>query len=48
MGRNLHNAIFEPAALSLRIAHAARHVPACDQPYRQYDWAELWSELFLD
>lgn len=39
---NLHNAIFEPSVLTTWIAHATRHAPACDQPYRRHSWAELF------
>lgn len=39
---NLHDAIFEPAALTLWIAHASRHRPACDEPYVKYTWDELF------
>lgn len=42
MKSNLHNVIFEPGALTLWIAHAGRHQPACDQPYRQLTWADLF------
>ncbi|MCX7887753.1 MAG: C45 family autoproteolytic acyltransferase/hydrolase, partial [Verrucomicrobiae bacterium] len=42
MRSNLHNAIFEPAALTLWIAHASRRKPACDQPYVKYTWDELF------
>ncbi|MBI5394514.1 MAG: peptidase C45 acyl-coenzyme A:6-aminopenicillanic acid acyl-transferase [Verrucomicrobia bacterium] len=42
MRSNLHNAIFEPPTLTTWIAHATRHAPACDQPYQQYMWAELF------
>jgi len=44
MRSNLHNAIFEPPTLTTWIAHAARHAPACDQPYRRYRWAELFGD----
>lgn len=44
MRSNLHNAIFEPPTLTTWIAHAARHGPACDQPYRRHTWAELFGE----
>ncbi|MCX7823929.1 MAG: C45 family autoproteolytic acyltransferase/hydrolase [Verrucomicrobiae bacterium] len=44
MRSNLHNAIFEPPTLTTWIAHASRHAPACDQPYRRYTWAELFGE----
>lgn len=39
---NLHNAIFEPSALRLWIAHATRHNPACDEPYAEYTWPRLF------
>jgi hypothetical protein len=42
MKSNLHNAIFEPPALTLWIAHASRHRPACDEPFVKYTWAELF------
>jgi hypothetical protein len=42
MKSNLHNAIFEPPTLTLWIAHASRHEPACDKPYVKYTWAELF------
>jgi hypothetical protein len=42
MRSNLHNAIFEPPTLTTWIAHASRHAPACDQPYRRYTWTELF------
>jgi len=44
MKSNLHNAIFEPPALTLWVAHASRHGPACDQPYVKYTWAELFPQ----
>lgn len=42
MRSNLHNAIFEPPALTLWVAHASRRQPACDQPYVKYSWEELF------
>jgi hypothetical protein len=41
---NLHTAIFEPPTLTTWIAHASRHGPACDQPYRRYTWTELFGD----
>lgn len=40
---NLHNVIFEPQHLRLHVADATRARPACDQPYREYTWDELFS-----
>jgi len=42
MKSNLHNAIFEPPTLSVWIAHASRHRPACDEPYIHYRWEDLF------
>jgi len=44
MKSNLHNAIFEPPALTLWITHASRHEPACDKPYVKYTWDELFPD----
>ncbi|MCX6910801.1 MAG: C45 family autoproteolytic acyltransferase/hydrolase [Verrucomicrobia bacterium] len=42
MKSNLHDAIFEPAALTLWIANASRHRPACDERFVKTTWAELF------
>jgi len=42
MKSNLHDAIFEPAALTLWIANASRHRPACDEPFVKYTWDGLF------
>jgi len=42
MKSNLHDAIFEPSALTLWIAHASRHRPACDEPFIRYTWDDLF------
>jgi len=42
MKSNLHNALFEPSALRLWVAHASRTGPACDQPYAAYRWDDLF------
>ncbi|MFA6563233.1 MAG: C45 family peptidase [Verrucomicrobiia bacterium] len=42
MGANLHDAIFEPPSLTLWIANASRHRPACDEPFVKYTWDELF------
>lgn len=39
---NLHNAIFQPSALKVWIAHAGSNdEPACDQEYQEWDLQEL-------
>lgn len=42
MRSNLHNAIFEPQDLRLRVLDAGRNIPACDQPPVVYSWKELF------
>jgi hypothetical protein len=42
MQANLHDAIFEPSSLTLWIANASRHRPACDEPFVKYTWAGLF------
>ncbi len=44
MESNLHNVIFQPQSLRLSVSDAVRHGVACDQPYRTYDWAGLFSQ----
>ena len=42
MKSNLHDAIFEPPTLTLWIANASRHRPACDERFVKTTWAELF------
>jgi len=42
MKSNLHDVIFEPEKLALWVANADRGGPACNQPYAQYSWSELF------
>ena len=42
MKENLHDAIFEPAALTLWIANASRHRPACDERFVKHTWDGLF------
>lgn len=42
MKSNLHDVIFEPAALTLWIANASRHRPACDERFAKYTWDGLF------
>ncbi len=42
MKENLHDAIFEPAALTLWIANASRHRPACDERFVKHTWGGLF------
>lgn len=44
MGSNLHNAIFAPERLALRVANAPRNGPACRETYHAYAWDELFAE----
>ncbi|HPA19733.1 MAG TPA: C45 family autoproteolytic acyltransferase/hydrolase [Verrucomicrobiae bacterium] len=42
MGSNLHNVIFAPERLTLRVANASRNGPACRETYHAYDWDDLF------
>ena len=42
---NLHNVIFEPQILRLRVADAKRNEPACDQKPTIYSWPEMFPAL---
>lgn len=42
MKENLHDAIFEPATLTLWIANASRHGPACDERFVKHTWDGLF------
>ncbi len=44
MKSNLHNAIFAPERLALRIANAPRNGPACREKYHAYAWDALFAE----
>lgn len=43
MKSNLHNVIFVPEDLELRVAHAGRHTPACSGPYVPCRWEDLFN-----
>lgn len=43
MVSNLHNVVFQPQSLKLSVADAVRGGLACDQPYRTYQWSDLFS-----
>lgn len=43
MGSNLHNVIFAPERLALRVANAPRNGPACREKYHAYAWDELFA-----
>ena len=43
MKSNLHNVIFEPEDLALRVANAGRSTPACRQPYSRSRWEDLFA-----
>lgn len=43
MKSNLHNVIFQPQSLRLSVADASRRGVACDEPYRNYTWNDLFS-----
>lgn len=42
MKSNLHNVIFAPERLTLRVANASRKGPACRETYHRYTWDELF------
>ena len=42
MKSNLHNVIFVPEDLELRVANAGRHTPACSGPYAPCRWEDLF------
>lgn len=42
MRSNLHDAIFEPQELRVRVYDATRHAPACDTAPAVYEWKELF------
>lgn len=44
MKSNLHNVIFAPERLSLRVANASRNGPACKETYHRYSWDQLFKD----